>query len=97
MPKQSKPILVENKRNPQEFRHITPADISSHHEHAIRKIEKEWMLYELWTKGELGLHKDKPLLKAVFPSAVTAERQMIKLLQQGHCAFVVKKKLPKTI
>ena len=55
------------------------------------------MLYELWIKGELGLHKDKPLLKAVFPSAIPAEKQMIKLLQQGHCAFVVKKKLPKTI
>lgn len=41
MPKQSKPILVENKRNPQEFRHLTPADIASHHEHTIRKIEKE--------------------------------------------------------
>ena len=36
-----KPILVENKRNPQEFRHLTPADICSHHEHKIRKIEKE--------------------------------------------------------
>ena len=35
------PILVENKRNPQEFRHLTPADIRSHHEHTIRKIEKE--------------------------------------------------------
>lgn len=36
-----KPILVENKRNPYEFRHLTPADIRSHHEHKIRKIEKE--------------------------------------------------------
>ena len=35
------PILVENKRNPHEFRHLTPADIRSHHEHTIRKIEKE--------------------------------------------------------
>lgn len=41
MRKQRNPILVENKRNPQEFRHITPADINSHHEHTIRKIEKE--------------------------------------------------------
>jgi len=41
MPRQSKPILVENKRNRNEFRHLTPADIASHHEHTIRKIEKE--------------------------------------------------------
>jgi hypothetical protein len=41
MRKQQNPILVENKRNPQEFRHLTPADISSHHEHTIRKIERE--------------------------------------------------------
>lgn len=41
MRKQRNPILVENKRNRNEFRHITPADISVHHEHTIRKIEKE--------------------------------------------------------
>lgn len=41
MRKQRNPILVENKRNPQEYRHLTPADIGSHHEHAIRKIERE--------------------------------------------------------
>ena len=41
MPNQRNPILVENKRNRQEFRHLTPADIRAHHEHAIRKIEKE--------------------------------------------------------
>jgi hypothetical protein len=41
MRKQSNPILVESKRNPQEYRHLTPADLRSHHEHSIRKIEKE--------------------------------------------------------
>jgi hypothetical protein len=55
------------------------------------------MLYELWIEGEIGLHKGKPLLKAVFPSAIEAEKKMIEILKQGRCAFVVKKKLSKTI
>ena len=41
MPKQQNPILVENKKNPREYRHLPAADIRSHHEHTIRKIEKE--------------------------------------------------------
>jgi hypothetical protein len=43
------------------------------------------------------MHKGKPLLMAVFNTATRAEGEMIKILQRGDCAFVVKKKLPKTI
>ena len=55
------------------------------------------MLFELWVAGKLGMHKNKPLLMAVFDTATRAEGEMIKILLRGDCAFVVKKKIPKTI
>ena len=55
------------------------------------------MLYELYVEGKLGLHKGKPILMGVFTTAVKAEKEMLKELRNGHCAFVVKKKLPNTI
>jgi len=55
------------------------------------------MLYELYVEGKIGLHKGKPTLRAIYSSAVTADREMLKILSRGECAFVVKKKLSKTI
>lgn len=55
------------------------------------------MLFELYVEGKVGLHKGKPILQAVFSSAVKADREMMKILSRGDCAFVVKKKLSKTI
>ena len=51
------------------------------------------MTYELWVKGDLGIHKDKLVLKSVHVSYVDAQTSMVKELRKGYFATIVKKEV----
>ena len=48
-------------------------------------------IYLLYTEGQLGLHKGKPVFMAAYHSKTQAESAMIDVLKKGHCAFIVQK------
>ena len=48
-------------------------------------------IYLLYTEGQLGLHKGKPIFMAAYHSKAQAEGEMIKILKTGQCAFIVQK------
>jgi len=48
-------------------------------------------IYLLYTEGQLGLHKGKPVFMAAYHDKNHAESRMIEILKKGNCAFIVQK------
>lgn len=49
------------------------------------------MTYELWVKGNLGIHKDKLVLSSVHTDYVDAQVLMMRALKKGKFATIVRK------
>ena len=54
----------------------------------MSKPSVPYPLYNLYVEGDLGMHKGKPVLKQAFYTREEAEKEMLKLLVSGRCAFV---------
>lgn len=51
------------------------------------------MTYEIWVKGELGIHKDKLILSSVHTNFLEAQNEMMKKLKSGEFATMSRKEV----
>jgi len=51
------------------------------------------VIYELWVKGSLGVHKDKLVLCSVHLTHADAQRHMMKVLKKGDFATITRKEV----
>lgn len=49
--------------------------------------------YEIWVKGELGIHKDKLILSSVHTNFLEAQNEMMKKLKSGEFATMSRKEV----
>ena len=45
--------------------------------------------YEVWIEGNIGLHKNKPVMYGVYQTQVEATKVMSRILQRGEFASII--------